>query len=224
MKPHLQCAEQQVSRSNLTKYCACHAERLAYLVLITYETSFTMTLSWPDHRFQTVPWKELHSDLSMEGELAFHGRNKVFRKRNHQSSFLLFFATFSTGRVDVGKPKATMNNIEQTPLTFPPRRWYDYLGVKSARFIFRHAVGFADHDFVMTWPSISNCSMEGTSLWSLHGRRSGVPWQEQSFSKKKSSVKFSSAFCYLFHAPHWYNARQWKLMKIYVCSAWHSRS
>ena len=42
MKPHLQCAEQQVSRSNLTKYCACHAERLAYLVLITYETSFTM--------------------------------------------------------------------------------------------------------------------------------------------------------------------------------------
>ena len=42
MKSHLQCAEQQVSRSNLTKYCACHAERLAYLVLITYETSFTM--------------------------------------------------------------------------------------------------------------------------------------------------------------------------------------
>ena len=42
MKRHLQCAEQQVSRSNLTKYCACHAERLSYLVLITYETSFTM--------------------------------------------------------------------------------------------------------------------------------------------------------------------------------------
>ena len=42
MKPYLQCAEQQVSRSNLTKYCACHAERLAYLVLITYQTSFPM--------------------------------------------------------------------------------------------------------------------------------------------------------------------------------------
>ena len=40
MKRHLQCAEQQVSRSNLTKYCTCHAESLAYLVLITYETSF----------------------------------------------------------------------------------------------------------------------------------------------------------------------------------------
>ena len=42
MKRHLQCAEQQVSRSNLTKYCACHAERLTCLVLITYETSFTV--------------------------------------------------------------------------------------------------------------------------------------------------------------------------------------
>ena len=42
MKRHLQCAEQQVSRSNLTKYCACHAERLTYLIIITYETSFTM--------------------------------------------------------------------------------------------------------------------------------------------------------------------------------------
>ena len=39
---NLQCAEQQVSRSNLTKYCACHAERLTYLVLIAYETSFTV--------------------------------------------------------------------------------------------------------------------------------------------------------------------------------------
>ena len=42
MQPHLQCAEQQVSRPNLTKYCACHAEKLTYLVFITYETSFTV--------------------------------------------------------------------------------------------------------------------------------------------------------------------------------------
>ena len=42
MKPYLQCAEQQVSRSNLTKYCACLAERLTCLILITYETLFTM--------------------------------------------------------------------------------------------------------------------------------------------------------------------------------------
>ena len=42
MKRHLQCAEQQVSRSNLTKCCACHANWLACLILVTYEASFTM--------------------------------------------------------------------------------------------------------------------------------------------------------------------------------------
>ena len=42
MKRHLQCAEHQVSRSNLTNYCACHTEWLACLIVVTYETSFTM--------------------------------------------------------------------------------------------------------------------------------------------------------------------------------------
>ena len=42
MKRFLQCAEQQVLRSNLTKHCACRAERLACLILVTYETSFTL--------------------------------------------------------------------------------------------------------------------------------------------------------------------------------------
>ena len=56
MKRHLQCAQQQVSRSNLTKYCACHAERLTYLVLITYETSFTVrgTTGVPIHPHQIL--------------------------------------------------------------------------------------------------------------------------------------------------------------------------
>ena len=42
MKRHLQCAEQQVSLSNLTKYCACHEKWFSWLMLFTYETSFTM--------------------------------------------------------------------------------------------------------------------------------------------------------------------------------------
>ena len=42
MKRHLQCAEQQVSSTNVTKYCACHEKWLASLILVTYETSFTM--------------------------------------------------------------------------------------------------------------------------------------------------------------------------------------
>ena len=42
MKPHFQCAEQLVSPSNLTKYCACHTKRLTFWVVITYETSCPM--------------------------------------------------------------------------------------------------------------------------------------------------------------------------------------
>ena len=42
MKRHLQCAEQRSTPSNLTKYCACHAKWISWLIHITYETSFTM--------------------------------------------------------------------------------------------------------------------------------------------------------------------------------------
>ena len=42
MERHLQCAEQQASPSNLTKYCACHAKWLSPLIPVTHETSFTM--------------------------------------------------------------------------------------------------------------------------------------------------------------------------------------
>ena len=42
MKRHLQCTEQQVSPSNLTKYCACHEKWLDCFIVLTYETSFPM--------------------------------------------------------------------------------------------------------------------------------------------------------------------------------------
>ena len=42
MKRHLQCAEQQLSLSNLTKYCTCHTKWLSWLIRVTDITSFTM--------------------------------------------------------------------------------------------------------------------------------------------------------------------------------------
>ena len=42
MKCYLQCAEQQVSLSKLTKYCACHEKWISWLILVTHETLFTM--------------------------------------------------------------------------------------------------------------------------------------------------------------------------------------
>ena len=42
MKRYFQCAEQQESPANFTKYCAWHAKWMSWLILVTYETSFTM--------------------------------------------------------------------------------------------------------------------------------------------------------------------------------------
>ena len=42
MKRHLQWAEQQESPSTFTKYCACHAKWISWLIRLTYETSFRM--------------------------------------------------------------------------------------------------------------------------------------------------------------------------------------
>ena len=39
---YLHSAEQQKSSSNVTKYCAWHEQSLSWLILLTYETSFTM--------------------------------------------------------------------------------------------------------------------------------------------------------------------------------------
>ena len=42
MKRHWQCAEQQESQSNFTKYCTCHAKWISWLIRVSHETSFTM--------------------------------------------------------------------------------------------------------------------------------------------------------------------------------------
>ena len=59
MKRHLQCAGQQASPSNFTKYCACHAKWISWLIHITYETSFTMrgatVNTLPPHKILRLP-------------------------------------------------------------------------------------------------------------------------------------------------------------------------
>ena len=61
MKRHLQCGEQQAATSNLTKYCACHAKGVSWLIRITYETSFRMRgatgISFQPHQILRLPHK-----------------------------------------------------------------------------------------------------------------------------------------------------------------------
>ena len=61
MKRHLECAEQAKSTSNLTKYCACHAKWISWLIRVSYETSFPMrgesTVSHQPQQIARLPRK-----------------------------------------------------------------------------------------------------------------------------------------------------------------------
>ena len=67
MKRHLQCAEQQASPSNATKYCTCHEKWHAWLILVTYETSFTMRgttgITLQPHQILRLPRKDALQNL-----------------------------------------------------------------------------------------------------------------------------------------------------------------
>ena len=62
MKRHLrQCVVQQESASNSTKYCACHEKWVSGLILLTFETPFTMrgatALTFQPHQIMRLPRK-----------------------------------------------------------------------------------------------------------------------------------------------------------------------
>ena len=68
MKRYLQCAEEQASPANLTKYCACQAKWLSWLIFVTYETSFTMRgatgITLQPHQILRLPRKSALQNLS----------------------------------------------------------------------------------------------------------------------------------------------------------------
>ena len=74
MKRHLHCAEQHDSPSNLTKYCACFEKRLSWLILLTYETSFTM-------RGATRVAFQLHQVLRLPPKIAFQNLREICWRR-----------------------------------------------------------------------------------------------------------------------------------------------
>ena len=83
MKRHLQCAEQQESASNFTKYCACHAKWFSWLIRITYETSFTM-------RGATRVTLQLHQILRLPRKMNLmidphHIWNVIYKARSNKS-------------------------------------------------------------------------------------------------------------------------------------------
>ena len=83
MKRHLQCAEQQESSSNFTKYCACHAKWISWLIRITYERSFAM-------RGATRVILQLHQILRLPRKMNLmidphHIWNVIYNARSNKS-------------------------------------------------------------------------------------------------------------------------------------------
>ena len=74
MKRYLQCAEQQIASSNITEYCACHAKWLSWLILVTYETLFTM-------RGTTDGILQHHRILHLPCKLTLETFTKISRKQ-----------------------------------------------------------------------------------------------------------------------------------------------
>ena len=74
MKHYLQCAEGQASPANLTKWCACHEKWHVWLILVTYETSFTM-------RGATGITLQPHQILRLPRKIVFQNLRKICRKQ-----------------------------------------------------------------------------------------------------------------------------------------------
>ena len=85
MKRHLQCAEQQTSHHNFTKYCACHAKWISWLIRASYETSFTMRGASKVTRLQPHQILRLPRNLQVQDlprptlETHFVWKNTTFR-------------------------------------------------------------------------------------------------------------------------------------------------
>ena len=80
LKRHLQCAKQQASPSNLTKYCACHAKGMSWLILLSNETSFTMRratgITCQPHQILRLPRKRnVMIDPSLEWNVIYNARS-----------------------------------------------------------------------------------------------------------------------------------------------------
>ena len=109
IKRHLQCAEQQISSSNITKCCACHAKWLASSILVTYETSFTM-------RGATGITLQPHQILRLPRKIALQNQRNICRKRLKRQ----FQCGDDSSMIRMIEHGPTMNSSSRTR----PRRGY----------------------------------------------------------------------------------------------------
>ena len=122
MKSHLQCAEQQASPSNLTKYCACHAKWLSWLIFVTYETSFTMRratgITLEPHQILRLPRKmTLMIDLRHIWNVIYNARSN----RHHPPT-----SPNTAPATQKCTPKSKQNSPRTVEASIPMRGRFDH--------------------------------------------------------------------------------------------------
>ena len=110
MKRHFQCAEQQVSPSNLTKYCACHEKWLDCFIVLTYETSFPM-------RGATGVTIQPHQILRLPRKMTLQDFKENLQKQVKRHSFPM------RGRSDHDPSMIRAWSEHENANRNPPRKW-----------------------------------------------------------------------------------------------------
>ena len=122
MKRYLQCAEQQVSLSKLTKYCACHEKWISWLILDTNETLFTM-------RGATCVIVQTHQILRLPRKMnlmidPWHKWNVIYNARNNMRHSPNSPNTAPATKND--RPKSQRNLLKTDETSFPMRGRSDH--------------------------------------------------------------------------------------------------
>ena len=122
MKRYLQCAEQQMASSNIIEYCACHAKWLSWLILVTYETLFTM-------RRATLVIAQTHQILRLPRKMTVmtdprHIWNVIYNAQSNKCHCPNSPNTAPATKND--RPKSQRNLLKTAETSFPMRGRSDH--------------------------------------------------------------------------------------------------
>ena len=119
MKRYLQCAEQHVSLSKLTKYCACHEKWFPWLILVTHETLFTMRRATcvivQTHQILRLPRKMTVQNLK---EISWKRMKRHFQCAADPRPFREWSENDPTMKPSVRNPPRNRGYISRSPRAF----------------------------------------------------------------------------------------------------------
>ena len=174
MKRYLQCAEQQRLPSNITKYCACHAKWLSWLIRVTYETLYTMRgatgVILQHHWILRLPRKmtdapKFHRNFSQTDETSFTMRSRSDHDPRMKPS--------------VRKPPRNRGYFSRSPQAFSIKKYN--ISRSGSRLSFQISPNFATATKSDTWtsPNIAPATQNDSHDWSASHMKRYLQCAEQ---------------------------------------------